>query len=417
MLVERKRNQPLNTPQVENNLRIIAIITAICLFGDAMLYAVLPVYSKDFGLTALWQVGVLLSINRFIRIPIHPLIGWFYTRYSIKSGLMIAIILTIITTFSYGYFQGFAFLLVLRCIWGIAWSFIRQAGQLSIVEAVTVSSQPGKLTGLFNGLSGCGAVVGMVFGSLLSENFGVSFVLMGFGIFALISIPLLFFIRKPGSNEMTKKELTQLDQRAMLKIDSKLLIILFAGFSVSLLFQGYMKSTLSYWIELQDFSKIALLSSIGAATITGILLACKWFSDPILGYWAGKLSDKSKSRTVWLTVSFIAGGIMFAILGLNVNTLAWLLTLIALLLISSIVTTLTDADAAQYASTSSNRHHVVSFYSMIVDVGAALGPFLGFTLLSVFGDTMINTAAALLLWLCSLFLFYNHRRKRLYQVS
>ncbi|MFD1130552.1 hypothetical protein ACFQ3J_20610 [Paenibacillus provencensis] len=67
MLIERKRSQPLNTPQVENNLRIIAIITAICLFGDAMLYAVLPVYSKDFGLTALWQVGLLLSINRFIR--------------------------------------------------------------------------------------------------------------------------------------------------------------------------------------------------------------------------------------------------------------------------------------------------------------------------------------------------------------
>jgi hypothetical protein len=52
---------------------VIALITAICLLGNAMLYVVMPLYWQTFGLTGLWQAGVLLSINRFLRLPITPL--------------------------------------------------------------------------------------------------------------------------------------------------------------------------------------------------------------------------------------------------------------------------------------------------------------------------------------------------------
>ena len=40
---------------------------SLALLGDALLYAVLPVYAADFGLTLPW-VGVMLSANRFVRV-------------------------------------------------------------------------------------------------------------------------------------------------------------------------------------------------------------------------------------------------------------------------------------------------------------------------------------------------------------
>ena len=44
-----------------------ASIMSLALIGDALLYAVLPVYAADFGLTLPW-VGVMLSANRFVRV-------------------------------------------------------------------------------------------------------------------------------------------------------------------------------------------------------------------------------------------------------------------------------------------------------------------------------------------------------------
>ncbi len=42
-------------------------IMSLALLGDALLYAVLPVYADQFGLTLPW-VGVMLSANRFVRV-------------------------------------------------------------------------------------------------------------------------------------------------------------------------------------------------------------------------------------------------------------------------------------------------------------------------------------------------------------
>ncbi|MCV4231053.1 hypothetical protein OHJ21_07690 [Virgibacillus sp. LDC1] len=173
-----------------------------------------------------------------------------------------------------------------------------------------------------------------------------------------------------------------------------------------------MKSTLSNWIEMRDFSALSLLSSISAATLTGILLTLKLAADPFLGYWVGRFRDIRQSRTEWLTGSITVVGILFVIIAFHLHTIVWLSTLILLFLVSSIVTTLLDADAAQYAADSSNKHYVVFSYSMTVDIGAALGLFLGVTLLSVLGDAALNVGAALLLVLCEFVLLRVKKRDR-----
>ena len=58
---------------------VVSLITAACLFGDSMLYIVLPVHYQDAGLSSLWEVGIILSMNRLIRLPLNPLVGRLYT--------------------------------------------------------------------------------------------------------------------------------------------------------------------------------------------------------------------------------------------------------------------------------------------------------------------------------------------------
>ena len=43
------------------------LVIAVAMIGDTLLYVVLPLYHQDFGIS-LAMVGVLLSLNRWIRL-------------------------------------------------------------------------------------------------------------------------------------------------------------------------------------------------------------------------------------------------------------------------------------------------------------------------------------------------------------
>lgn len=55
---------------------VLSLITAACLIGDSMLYIVLPVHFAEAGLASLWEVGIILSVNRLVRLPLNPAVGW-----------------------------------------------------------------------------------------------------------------------------------------------------------------------------------------------------------------------------------------------------------------------------------------------------------------------------------------------------
>jgi len=107
----------------------VALVTVFCLLGDSMLYIVLPIYWREAGLQSLWEVGILLSVNRLVRVPLGPLVGKWYERSGGRMGLAIAVVLAFVTTVSYG-LQGFWVWLVMRSVWGLpgrfcGWALIR----------------------------------------------------------------------------------------------------------------------------------------------------------------------------------------------------------------------------------------------------------------------------------------------------
>ena len=139
--------------------RSMAVVSAFCLTGDTMLYIALPLFWQECGLTALWQVGVLLAVNRLVRLPLNPLVRLLYTRIDQRTGMALAVVLAASTTLMYGVAQSFALWLLLRCLWGLAWTLLR-LGSLFALMAASRKDNRGYLMGSYNGLVRLGSLLG-----------------------------------------------------------------------------------------------------------------------------------------------------------------------------------------------------------------------------------------------------------------
>src|SRR5947209_19578324 len=103
------------------------LISAACLGivgpGDVVLYVVLPLYPAEFGLDAL-GVGLLLSINRVVRILGYGWVSPLARRYGAKALTAAACLAAAVSTLGYGLLGGFVLLFAARVLWGGAWGVI-----------------------------------------------------------------------------------------------------------------------------------------------------------------------------------------------------------------------------------------------------------------------------------------------------
>ena len=362
----------------------IALITAFALIGDSMLYIVLPVYWKEIGLSSIWEVGLLLSINRFIRIPLAPVVWWLYRYIPMKTGVLIAILIASVTTMLYGV-SGFWLLLICRCAWGLAWTLLRMSGMRLIAEMD--EGAQGHLTGLYNGLYRLGSLFGMLFGGIFASLIGFQFMTLVFGL-----LTLLGFIFYVSLDEIEKGKKTQVYQGMKQKWFSRGVVkVLLTGMLVALIIQGLFASTLSHMIEAKMGQHGFVLFGyvIGAAALSGGLQAIRWGWEPFVAPRTGRWFDGIvlKERMLcWMFVSFGA----VSILGVMLKSNGWLLVMLLLLqLLSTILTTLTDTLAFHKASAQTDKNRFLASYSFVQDMGAALGPLVGYTVIQFFGSNSV----------------------------
>ncbi|SDZ58621.1 Predicted arabinose efflux permease, MFS family [Evansella caseinilytica] len=371
----------MNAPSTKKRVIGIALITAVAILGDAMLLIVLPLYWHEFGLTAMWQIGLLLSINRFIRLPITPLVGMFYQRFQLRTGVFIALLLAIFTTFSYGFIQAFWLLLLMRVLWGVAWSLLRLGGLLTVMDT-TSDHHRGNFIGLYNGLWGLGGLVGMFAGGLLVDQTSILFVTTSFAVLGLLALPAVFsFVPvTKGANKETavKREI----ENGWLT--PYVALVLVTGLVMGFIVFGVFASTLSPLIEgvyHQEWT-IARLT-VGAATLAGLLQAVRWGWDPFIAPVIGRLVDAAKTSQRVLLLPLFGGGLLFFILG-SVSPISLLLvSLLLFQLLSTIFVTTTDTLATNVAARS-NRVKVITAHTIVTDVGAALGPLFAFFVIDIY---------------------------------
>jgi MFS family permease len=362
---------------------MVSLATALSLLGDSMLYIALPLHWQEAGLDSLWQVGALLAINRLVRLPINPLIGLLYQRISLRTGLLLAVLLGAISTCGYGWAQGFVAWLLLRALWGVAWSLFRIGGLTAVVRCAEPCGQ-GHAIGLYNGLYRLGSLFGMLLGGLLVAFIGLPALAWAFGLLSLLGLPLLLFgFNLPAAVDVQPRTTETSGSRFGSR--GRSWPVMFTGLVIALLIQGIFASTLSALIghyqgvELELFG--LLLSATAAA---GVLQALRWAWEPWLARRIGRWSDKPQRRLPLLVGALLLGAASFAPMALSLPLSLWLLVALLALLAATALTTLGDALAAETAS----RLDAVRFmtrYSIGQDLGAACGPLLAYILFSLTG--------------------------------
>ncbi len=374
--------------------RSMAVVSAFCLTGDTMLYIALPLFWQECGLTALWQVGVLLAVNRLVRLPLNPLVRLLYTRIDQRTGMALAVVLAA------------ALWLLLRCLWGLAWTLLR-LGSLFALMAASRKDNRGYLMGSYNGLVRLGSLLGMIGGGLLADLLGFPTVALLFGALTLTGLPLALS-RIPRSGRATgaaSRAATSLLSGLHLRQPGMRRVFI-TGLLVALVFQGIYAATLSRMVALH-VGELALAGGLvmGCATLAGMLQALRWLWEPWLAPWFGRLSDGPRGRGPVLCACLGGGACALALVALSLPAPLWLPLLLCSQLCATGLGTLSDAAASDTAEQHGHPTHTLASYAFIVDCGAAAGPVLAYGVQGLWGmDAAYLTAAALLLCLLPLWM-------------
>ncbi|MFP3387238.1 MFS transporter [Brevibacillus sp. SIMBA_040] len=352
----------------------VALVTALCMLGDSMLYVVLPIYWEEAGLSSLWEVGVLLSVNRLVRVPLGPLVGKWYERTGGRTGLFLAVGLAFVTTFAYG-FQGFWLWFIARCLWGVAWTFLR-LGAYSLIVTVAEEHNRGQFMGLYNGLYRLGSLGGMLGGALLASVYGMFFAAAVLATLSLFALILLFLYVRPIFTNQSTQAVQRLEERSLWK-QKRVLATLVTALVVTMVYQGMFASTLSRLIELRHPFIAVGGVMLGAAVLASLVQGLRWSWEPWAAPLFGKLSDHygRKKLFIW---TLIAGSILFGLLQASVMVAIWFAILLGIQVTATIVTTVVDTLAADEAAKQTNSTALMTAYSVITDIGAALGPLAAF---------------------------------------
>lgn len=174
-----------------------ALALAFVSFGDAFLYPFLPLNFQSVGLPVVW-VGLILSINRFVRIFSNSLMVHAFSRYGLRSVMLIAAVLAIASTFGYGLATGILAWLTLRIMWGLAFSAMR----IGTLGYALQHQRRGLAFGVSKSLQEVGPMLALFMAPVLITCLDSRTI---FYFFSVLSLPALYFAWKlPVINDKTQ---------------------------------------------------------------------------------------------------------------------------------------------------------------------------------------------------------------------
>lgn len=162
-----------------------ALALAFASFGDAFLYPFLPVNFDAVGIPMVW-VGVLLSINRFIRIVSNTWIVHAFAKYGLRGIMILAVVLAITSTLGYGVATGVVAWIFFRIIWGLAFSAMR----IGTLGYALQHERVGFALGITRSLQESGPMIALMIAPFLLMNLQSPTI---FYVLAVLSIPALYF--------------------------------------------------------------------------------------------------------------------------------------------------------------------------------------------------------------------------------
>ena len=395
---------------------LTAIILAISVMGDSMLYGVLPSHLGEFGLTAGFGAGLILSVNRWIRLVSNTWAAKIFTRFGLRKPFYFSVVLAITSTAAYGIFHGFWPLFLSRIAWGICFSI--QLVSLYMVVLRENEQYRGRLMGLYNAIFRSGSLIAVLVGGVLVDLIGIRLSFLIISSIMILCFPIIPRIYE--SDAYPALETKKPERSSSLPVGgytftlwslltgsrggqrSRLLAIHYTRFTNSFAISGLVTATIGLLLKERIGESLNLDGFVlGVATLTGIVLATSWAGEVGLSTYFGGISDKFGRRSVLLIC------LPVVILGTAILIIENAFVIVIVVPIVFAATTASkitlDASAGDLAL-DPDKSEVMSRYATWTDLGAASGPIAGYALLSVIAIQWVYLFAALLV--ASALLFY-----------
>jgi len=374
----------------------LGLAACLSLFGDMTLYAVLVIQLDEVGL-GLAAVGVMLGVNRLIRIPGNPLAGVLLDRWGRRWLFIFGMLLGVLSTASYGLVRGFWPFLVSRLAWGIAWTLINVGGMAMVLDVSTRFNR-GRLIGLYNTWLWVGFALGPLVGGFLVDIAGfrpamltcAGLTAVGLAV-AVVALPETASSAsgdtpgklRPTLNLRRRLEDARQQGRNLLRADHSLATVLWLFLITQFAGEGVVLSTISLLLQQRFGQNVALGSlMLGVASAGGVLLALRSLLASAVGPLAGHLSDAYTGRWPVIVGSLVVGIVGFGLLSFATSPGAIVLGVV-LGAVSGGAALATLAAQVGDLTPPGREGVVMGAYATAGDVGSMAGPFLAFALLSV----------------------------------
>ena len=181
----------MNDRLVIRNVWISSWVLSLSLFGDALLYVILPVHADAFGVSML-MVGFLLAVNRIIRIFAYGLIADLAERIGLKKMCLIAAVSATLSTAGYGFLEREILLTLSRMVWGLSFAALLL---VTLSYAATNPVKTGTRIGLSRSVEQVGPLLAMTVGAWLAAIAGPRDVFLYLSLATAVSICLVFIKR------------------------------------------------------------------------------------------------------------------------------------------------------------------------------------------------------------------------------
>lgn len=383
-------------PRPARMVSAVAAAVALCILGDSLLYAVLPLEAARLGIP-LSLVGVLLSANRLVRLATNGLASTLFERWGPYRAFLLACLVGLLSTVFYGLSQGFLLFLAARMLWGTAWSALRQGGYQAVWSGE--SSHRGRLTGLLWGIVRLGSAVSVLGGGFLYDRFGFPTTIMIVTGITALALPVAYTLSWPAQTghpthqrpHARRWQQWQANVVTALAEPARRWLVL-AG-AMQLLLSSVVIATSSLLLASMAGSEAAI-NWLGVATVTGLLQATRWLSDITVGPTLGYLSDRiGQANLAAMLVSISLTSIVGLIL-LPPGPAIFCLLLV--LLCDSGLSVALSAAASGMALKTERPHLFVGVYTTATDLGSALGPLFALSVGQAIGFTTLYMMVSIL---------------------
>ncbi|MEM7253036.1 MAG: MFS transporter [Pseudomonadota bacterium] len=357
-------------------------IMSLALLGDALMYAVLPAYAAEFGLTLPW-VGVMLSANRFVRVFAYGAIARLTYAVGVRRICIVAAVTATLSTAMYGFGHGPTAILAARILWGLTYAALVLA---TLSYAIEYRARAGTRIGVGKGIQRIGPILALFGGAWLVGQVGPNTA------FALLAIPTALAIIIAFTLPKSRSTRSKSSQRVSLT-RPKPIDILFC-------LQGYgVDGVFAISITL-IFAREASLSE---AVMSGsALLAMRHFGEAIGAPLFGWIADRFGAHKVFVGAAILTtAGFVSVAIGLTV------FGALIMLLFRGALASLGPAVIAQSIPEGEDAVGPLARMQAWRDLGAAFGPLItGFLLATVsaeiqHGAVAVAMAAGLIYWALS----------------